>query len=116
VVSRLRVMLICAVIVPVAALIPGITPLWLVLALGMVAVFAHLAWLVNVSALVVDVTPRSSLGLTFGVVAAGSALGGMAMNQAVAALAQRQAYGWAFLALLGLHPLAWLILRPLRRR
>jgi ACS family hexuronate transporter-like MFS transporter len=108
-------MLICAVLVPVAALIPAVTPIWLVLGLGMVAVLAHLAWLVNVSALVVDVTPRSSLGLTFGVVAAGSALGGIVMNQLVAALAQRQAYGWAFLALLALHPVAWLVLRPLRR-
>jgi ACS family hexuronate transporter-like MFS transporter len=113
--GRLRTMLVCASLVPVAALIPGVAPLWLVLGLGMVAVFGHLAWLVNVSALVVDVTPRAHLGLTFGVVATGSALGGMAMNQVVAALAQRHAYAFAFLAMLVAHPIAWWLLRPLRR-
>lgn len=113
--GRLRLMLGCAVLVPVAALIPGVTPLWLILALGMIAVLAHLAWLINVSALVVDVTPSANLGVAFGVVAMGSALGGMAMNQAVAALAQRQAYAFAFFAMLVLHPIAWLLLRPLRR-
>jgi ACS family hexuronate transporter-like MFS transporter len=112
--GRLRTMLVCALLVPTAALIPGVAPLWLALGLGMMAVLGHLAWLVNVSALVVDVTPRASLGLTFGIVATGSALGGMAMNQAVAALAQRHAYAFAFIAMLVLHPVAWWLLRPLR--
>jgi ACS family hexuronate transporter-like MFS transporter len=45
--GRLRTMLVCALLVPAAALIPGVAPLWLALGLGMVAVLGHLAWLVN---------------------------------------------------------------------
>jgi len=51
-------MLGCAVLVPAAALIPQIGDLWAVLALGMVAVLAHMAWLINLSALVVDLVPN----------------------------------------------------------
>jgi ACS family hexuronate transporter-like MFS transporter len=45
------------------------------LALASLIVFAHLAWLTNISALVVDVVPKASLGTVFGIVAAGSSVG-----------------------------------------
>src|SRR5690606_25939781 len=61
--SRLWVMLGCAALVPLGALIPQIEALWLVLAIGMCAVLAHMAWLINLSTLVVDVVPRKSLGM-----------------------------------------------------
>ena len=50
------------------------------------AVFASLAWLINISAIVVDVVPKHSVGTVFSVVAAGSTLGGIAMNMLVAAM------------------------------
>jgi ACS family hexuronate transporter-like MFS transporter len=51
-----------------------------------VVVFASLSWLINISALIVDVSPKHSLGTIFSVVAAGSTLGGMLMNMIVAAM------------------------------
>jgi ACS family hexuronate transporter-like MFS transporter len=114
--SRLWVMLGCAVLVPLAAVIPHVSPLWAVLAVGMVAVLAHLAWLINLSALVVDLVPKPSLGFTFGVVATGSSLGGLLMNKAVAALVTEVSYAPAFHFMLLLHPLAWLLLWQLRPR
>jgi ACS family hexuronate transporter-like MFS transporter len=114
--SRLWVMLICAGLVPAAAAIPSLGSLGLVLALGMVAVFAHLAWLINLSALVVDLVPRKSLGFTFGLVATGSALGGLLMNRAVGALVTEVSYDPAFAFMLLLHPLAWVLLWQLRPR
>jgi ACS family hexuronate transporter-like MFS transporter len=86
-----------------------------VLALAALIVFAHLAWLVNISALVTDVVPRASLGAVFGVVAAGSSLGGMMMNKFVASLAEQHAYGLWFLAAATLHPVAWLLLKSFLR-
>jgi len=106
--SRLWVMLGCALLVPLAASIPHLGSLWLVLAVGMIAVLAHLAWLINLSALVVDIVPKPSLGFTFGVVATGSSLGGLMMNRAVGALVTDYSYDPAFHFMLLLHPLAWL--------
>ncbi len=114
--SRLWVMLGCAVLVPLAASIPHLGSLWLVLAVGMIAVLAHLAWLINLSALVVDIVPKPSLGFTFGVVATGSSLGGLMMNRAVGALVTDHSYTPAFHFMLLLHPLAWLLLWQLRPR
>ncbi len=112
--SRLWIMLGCAALVPLCASIPHLPALWLVLGVGMLAVLAHMAWLVNLSALVVDLVPKASLGFTFGVVATGSSLGGMLMNQAVGRLVTHISYEPAFHFMLLLHPLAWLLLWPLR--
>jgi ACS family hexuronate transporter-like MFS transporter len=114
--SRLWIMLACAALVPLGAAIPHVDALWLVLAFGMVVVLAHLAWLINLSALVVDLVPRGSLAFAFGVIAAGSSLGGLAMNKAVGALVTHASYDPAFGFLLLLHPLAWLLAWQLRPR
>ena len=114
--SRLRVMLGCALLVPLSAAIPHLDSLWLVLAVGMIAVLAHLAWLTNLSALVVDIVPKPSLGFTFGVVATGSSLGGLLMNRAVGSLVTDHSYAPAFHFMLLLHPLAWVLLWQLRPR
>lgn len=113
--SRLWIMLGCAVLVPLAALIPQVDALWLVLVFGMVAVLAHMAWLINLSALVVDLVPKASLATTFGIVAAGSSLGGLIMNKAVGAIVIDHSYSPAFYMMAVLHPIAWLLLWRLRR-
>lgn len=114
--SRLWIMLACALLVPLGAVIPHADALWLVLAFGMVAVLAHLAWLINLSALVVDLVPRGSLAFAFGVIAAGSSLGGLMMNKAVGSLVTNTSYDPAFGFMLLLHPLAWLLAWQLRPR
>lgn len=114
--SRLWIMLACAALVPLGAMIPHVDALWLVLAFGMIAVLAHLAWLINLSALVVDLVPRGSLAFAFGVIAAGSSLGGLMMNKAVGSLVTNTSYDPAFGFLLLLHPLAWFLAWQLRPR
>jgi ACS family hexuronate transporter-like MFS transporter len=114
--SRLWIMLACAALVPLGAVIPHVDALWLVLAFGMIAVLAHLSWLINLSALVVDLVPRGSLAFAFGVIAAGSSLGGLMMNKAVGSLVTNASYDPAFGFLLLLHPLAWLLAWQLRPR
>lgn len=113
--SRLRIMLGCALIVPLAALVPQVDRLWLVLAIGMCAVLAHMAWLINLSSLVVDLVPRASLGTVFGIVAAGSSVGGILMNKAVGWVATDYSYSPVFYAMAALHPMALLLLWSLRR-
>jgi ACS family hexuronate transporter-like MFS transporter len=109
--AHLRIMAACAALVPAAALVPllaGTTP---VLVVAMVAVAAHLAWLTNLTALAVDRFPATATGTIIGLISAGSAAGGMAMNQALAATIPGHGYGPAFAAMLVVHPLAWLALR-----
>jgi MFS transporter, ACS family, hexuronate transporter len=135
--SRLWVMLGCACLMPISPFIARATGLNMTMALTVCTVLASLAWLINISSLVVDVVPRHSLGTVFSVVAAGSTVGGIVMNLIVATmvsgpsaqpagfldqavrsvfgplleLVQGHGYAQWFLVMAFLHPLAWLMLR-----
>lgn len=135
--SRMWVMLGCACLLPVSPFIAKITGINGALVLTSIAVFASLAWLINISSLVVDTVPKACLGTVFSVVAAGSTLGGILMNTLVASMVSSGALGkpagfldqaihavlgpvldavhgagyaqW-FLIMACLHPIAWLLL------
>jgi ACS family hexuronate transporter-like MFS transporter len=135
--SRLWVMLGCACIMPVSPFIAQATGLSLTMMLTVCTVCASLAWLINISSLVVDVVPKHSLGTVFSVVATGSTIGGIIMNMIVAAMvsgpstkpagfldqavrsvfgpllemAQGHGYAQWFLIMAFLHPVAWLVLK-----
>ena len=113
---RLFVMLGCAVFMPLSPLVALSPSTQLSLAFASIIVFAHLAWLTNISAIVVDVVPGRSLGTVFGIVAAGSSVGAIAMNDLVAKLVTHYSYtNWFWIAA-GLHILVipllmWGVLR-----
>ena len=134
--SRLWVMLGCACLLPLSPFIASASGMNAALVLTVVTVCASLAWLINISSLVVDVVPKHSLGTVFSVVAAGSTLGGIIMNTIVATMVsgpstktagfldqaikavfggllemvQGVGYGRWFLIMAFLHPVAWLVL------
>jgi ACS family hexuronate transporter-like MFS transporter len=134
--ARLWVMLGCACLTPLSPLIAKVSGLPFTMVLTGVVVFASLSWLINISALIVDVAPKHSLGTIFSVVAAGSTLGGIIMNMIVAVMVSGpstkaagfldagfqkllgpllemvsgQGYGPWFMAMAFLHPLALIIL------
>ncbi len=135
--ARLRVMLGCACVMPLAAFVTKVPDLPLAMVLAACTAAAALAWLINLGALVVDLVPGHSVGTAFSVVATGSTLGGMGMNLLVAAmvsgppgpeagfldrachallgplavLAEGKGYGAWFLIMAFLHPLALLLIR-----
>jgi ACS family hexuronate transporter-like MFS transporter len=82
----------------------------------MLIAWALTAWLSNLTSLVVDLTPRPILGTVFGVIACGSALGGIIMNQAVSWLVSHGTYSDCFYLMALLHPLAFLLIWNLRKR
>jgi ACS family hexuronate transporter-like MFS transporter len=84
--SRLWVMLGCALLMPLSPAIGLVSSLNVALVVSAVVVFAALAWLINISALIVDLIPRHSLGTSFSLIAAGSTVGGIVMNTLVAAM------------------------------
>lgn len=113
---RLFTMLGCALFMPLSPLVALTPSASTSLAFASIIVFAHLAWLVNIGTLVVDVVPRPSLGAVFGIVAAGSSVGAIAMNSLVARLVTHYSYtNWfvigAFLHLSVIPLLMWGILR-----
>jgi ACS family hexuronate transporter-like MFS transporter len=135
--SRMWVMLGCACLMPLSPFISHVTSLDLTMILTVCTVVASLAWLINISSLVLDVVPRHSLGTVFSVVATGSTIGGIMMNMLVAAMVSGpstnpsgfldhgiravlspvlemfQGHGYAqwFLIMAFLHPIAWLLLK-----
>jgi ACS family hexuronate transporter-like MFS transporter len=113
--SRVGLMAAAACLVPVSALVPFAPSLPFVLACASVVAMAHCAWLGNLSALVVDAIPARTLATTFGFIAAGSAAGGIAMNAVVSAAVQGYSYDRVFFLMACLHPLALLLVWPLRR-
>jgi MFS transporter, ACS family, hexuronate transporter len=134
--SRMWVMFGCACLMPVSPFISQATGLDLSMTLAFCAVIASLAWLINISSLVVDIVPKHSLGTVFSVVATGSTIGGIVMNMIVATMVtgpstkpagfldqavksvfgpllemvQGHGYGQWFLIMAFLHPAAWLLL------
>lgn len=118
---RLFVMLGCALFMPLSPLVAIASSTELSLAFASLIVFMHLAWLTNISALVVDVVPGASLGTVFGIVAAGSSVGAIAMNDLVAKLLKHYSYThWFWIAAclhLAVIPLLmWGVLRRNRVR
>ena len=135
--SRLWIMLVCACIMPLSPFISQVTGLNLSLTITVCAVIASLAWLINISSLVLDIVPKHSLGTVFSIVAAGSTIGGIMMNTIVAAMVsgpstkaagfldkglhillnpilnavQGQGYALWFIIMAFLHPIGWLILK-----
>lgn len=115
-VARRRVMLACACLTPVSFLVPLVGSTGWVFALAMIVALAHTAWLTSISSYVVDLIPKSMLGTGFGFIAAGSALGGIFMNQAVGWAVGHFSYTPCFYAMAVVHPLAFLLVWRFARR
>jgi MFS transporter, ACS family, hexuronate transporter len=107
--SRLIAMTCAAALAPIGMLISlrlGIAP---TIALGALVAFAHLVFQINIGVLVVDIYPMRHVATVFGLIAAGSATGGLLSTQLVGQLASTHAYGGLFLLMGMLHPIALLV-------
>jgi nitrate/nitrite transporter NarK len=60
--------------------------------------------------------PKPILGTAFGFIAAGSAVGGILMNQAVVWTIAHFSYNHCFYAMVVLHPIAFLLLSRFTKR
>ncbi|WHU02123.1 MFS transporter [Sphingomonas sp. NIBR02145] len=107
--SRLVGLGVAAVLAPVGMLISTNPGIEVTFALAALVAFAHLVFQINISTLVVDLYPTRVVATVFGIVAAGSGLGGIFSTQLVGRLAQSGNYGQIFLLMGCLHPLAMLI-------
>ena len=114
--SRIWMMFISALLVPLTLSIPFLPSVATVILVSMVIAYALTAWLSNLTSLVVDLTPKEILGTAFGVIACGSAIGGIIMNQAVAWLVTHRSYSDCFYLMAIVHPLAFFVIRSLGKK
>ncbi len=104
--SRMIAMTIAAALAPVGVLIAAGVGIGLTLALAAVVTFAHLVFQVNMGTLIVDHYPQRTVSTVFGIIAAGSSLGGIFSTQLIGYLASHGSYDRVFLMMGLLHPLA----------
>jgi ACS family hexuronate transporter-like MFS transporter len=135
--SRMYVMLACACIMPLAPIISRVDSINISLAISCIVVLVSLAWLINISSIIVDIVPSHSLGTVFSIVAAGSTIGGIIMNMIIVSMlsgtttkasgfldqglhavlspildvVQGKGYTFWFFVIAFLHPVAWLLLK-----
>jgi len=118
--ARKWVMIICAVLVPICAvMLAQAQTRRAIVSLMAVIAFAEFTWMVTMTALAVDVLPPKRIGRMFGVVSAGSGLGGMVFMNIVGRLVTSFSYTPVFVLMACLHPIAllfvWWIARSARR-
>lgn len=114
--SRRRVLLGAACLVPLAPFVtlsPGVAGSF---AFAALIAMAHTAWLASISTYVVDLVPKRILATVFGIIAAGSAAGGILMNEIVGWVVTHYSYRPVFFAMVALHPTALLLIYLFARK
>lgn len=107
-----RTMLAAAALVPLsplAALVPGYG---LSILIASIVALAHMAWLVTMTATVVELYPANQVGKAAGLIAMGSGFGGMLSSEIVGYLVTHGGYTPVFCLMALLHPIAIAMLWP----
>jgi MFS transporter, ACS family, hexuronate transporter len=104
--ARKWTMTIAATLIPCSALVPFLDSRAAILALVSIVALAHMTWIVTLTTLAVDLFPSQRLGRIFGVIAAGSGLGGMLFTNLVGRLVTHFSYSPVFVIMGCLHPIA----------
>ncbi len=109
-------MLVAALLVPLsplAALVPGYT---LSVAIASIIALAHMAWLVTLTATIVELYPSEQVGKAAGLIAMGSGFGGMLSSEVVGYLVTHGGYTPVFFLMAILHPIAIALLWPVYKQ
>lgn len=104
--ARLIVMAAAAALAPIGAFMATGPALPIAFILASAVALAHLTFQVNVSTLVLDLYPTRIVATVFGVIAAGSGLGGILSQNVISSLVVESDYGPIFVLMACLHPLA----------
>jgi ACS family hexuronate transporter-like MFS transporter len=114
--SRIRVMVIAALLLPLSPLIAYSPTALVAVLVASACAFGHLLWQTSLSTLIVDLYPKRLMGTVFGLVAAGSGLGGMLSTNLVARVVTKYSYTPIFITMGLLHPIAWFLSASLKNR
>lgn len=98
---------------PLAALVPQYAMSVLI---ASIIALAHMAWLVTLTATVVELYPPNQIGKAAGLIAMGSGFGGMLSSEIVGYLVMHGGYTPVFFLMAVLHPAALSLLWPIYRQ
>jgi ACS family hexuronate transporter-like MFS transporter len=112
--SRKRVMIGAACLLPLSPLVAYAPSAGWAVLLAAVVVFAHMTFQATGGALIVDLYPPRFVATAFGLILAGSGLGGILSTRAVGHLVTEYSYTPVFVLMGLMHPLAILLLRRVR--
>jgi MFS transporter, ACS family, hexuronate transporter len=105
--SRLMAMAGAALVAPIGMVSAFHPALPVLFAIGAAVAFAHLVYQINISTLVVDLYPGRNIATVFGIIGAGSALGGMLSAEVVGSLVSSGNFDRSFVLMAFLHPIAF---------
>ncbi len=105
-------MLAAAVLVPLSPLAALVPHYALSVLIASVVALAHMAWLVTLTATVIELYPANQVGKAAGLIAMGSGFGGMVSSEIVGYLVTHGGYTPVFFLMALLHPIAIALLWP----
>jgi ACS family hexuronate transporter-like MFS transporter len=114
--ARRAVMTAAACLLPLSPLVALVSSASLSSALAATIAFAHLSWLITLTAIAVDLFPKQKLGTAFGFIAAGSGIGGLISTEVIPHILHASGYLPLFIVMGFLHPLALLLIWNLREK
>ncbi len=105
-----RSMTVYAALIPLSPL-AGLAPSALIsVGIASIIALAHMAWLITLSSTVIALFPPLQLGKAFGLVAAGSAFGGLLSTEIIANVVTHHGYLPVFFLMMFMHPIALVLL------
>jgi len=105
-------MLIAALLMPLSPFCALVSTSTVAIVIASVIAFAHMSWLVTLTATIVELYPPSLVGKAAGLIAAGSGFGGMLSSEIVAWFVTHGGYRPVFFLMAVLHPIAIALLWP----
>lgn len=113
--ARRAIMTAAACLLPLSPLVALVSSASLSSALAATIAFAHLSWLITLTAIAVDLFPKRTLGTAFGFIAAGSGIGGLISTEVIPHILHASGYLPLFVVMGFLHPLALFLIWNLRQ-
>jgi ACS family hexuronate transporter-like MFS transporter len=92
---------------PLAYLSPQVS---MVILFASIVAFAHMSWLINLTSTLLEVFPIEQIGKAAGLIAAGSAVGGMLSSEIIGYFVSHGGYRSVFFIMGWMHPLAIMLL------
>jgi ACS family hexuronate transporter-like MFS transporter len=114
--ARRAVMTAAACLLPLGPLVALVSSASLSSGLAATIAFAHLSWLITLTAIAVDLFPKENLGTAFGFIATGSGIGGLISTEVIPHILRASGYLPLFIVMGFLHPLALLLIWNLREK
>jgi ACS family hexuronate transporter-like MFS transporter len=99
-------LMISAALVPLSPLCALVASNTFAIAIASIIAFAHMSWLVTLTATVVELYPSRLVGKAAGVIAAGSGFGGMLSSEIIAYFVTHGGYTPVFFLMAVLHPIS----------